>query len=46
VLIPEELLERPALDVDRAAAALGVPAHELRTTRDEHHALAHAPRRP
>jgi hypothetical protein len=25
VLIPEELLERPALDVDRAAAALGVP---------------------
>ena len=27
-LIPEELLERPELDVDRAAAALGVPADQ------------------
>ena len=35
-LIPEELLERPALDVDHTAAALGVPAQELRAARDEH----------
>ena len=35
-LIPEELLERPELDVDHTAAALGVPAHELREARDEH----------
>ena len=44
VLIPGELLERPALDVDRAAAALGVPADELRAARDEHAASARAPR--
>jgi hypothetical protein len=35
VLVPEELLERPALDLDRAAAALGVPARELHAARDE-----------
>ena len=35
-LIPEELLERPELDVDHTAAALGVPAQELRAARDEH----------
>ena len=35
-LIPEELLERPKLDVDHTAAALGVPAQELRAARDEH----------
>ena len=35
-LIPEELLERPALDIDHTAAALGVPAQELRAARDEH----------
>jgi hypothetical protein len=40
VLVPEELLERPALDIDRAAAALRVPARELRAARDEHHASA------
>jgi hypothetical protein len=45
VLIPEELLERPALDVDRAAAALGVPADELRAARAEHHRPARVPRR-
>jgi hypothetical protein len=28
-LIPGELLERPALDVERAAAALGVPVDEM-----------------
>jgi hypothetical protein len=33
VLVPEELLERPGLDIDRAAAALGVPACELRAAR-------------
>ena len=33
---PDELLERPALDADRAAAALGVPADELRAARAEH----------
>jgi hypothetical protein len=44
-LIPEELLERPELDVDRAAAALGVPADELRAARDEHQAWARGPRR-
>jgi hypothetical protein len=35
-LIPEELLERPELDVENTAAALGVPAQELRAARDEH----------
>ena len=44
-LIPEELLERPELDVDRAAAALGVPADELRAARAEHQAWARGPRR-
>ena len=38
VLVPEELLKRPALDIDRAAAALGVPACELRAAREERHA--------
>ena len=44
-LIPEELLERQELDVDRAAAALGVPAHELRAARDERGTRAWPPRR-
>jgi hypothetical protein len=35
-LIPGELLERPTLDVNRAAAAVGVPADELRAARGEH----------
>ena len=35
-LIPAELLERPTLDVHRAAAALGVPASELQAARHEH----------
>ena len=35
-LIPTELLERPELDVQRAAAALGVPADELEAARHEH----------
>ena len=35
-LIPKELLERPELDVDHTASALGVPPHELRAARDEH----------
>jgi len=34
--IPTELLERRGLDVDRAAAALGVPADELQAARHEH----------
>jgi hypothetical protein len=38
VLVPKELLERRALDVDRAAAALGVPACELHAAREERHA--------
>jgi hypothetical protein len=41
-LIPAELLERPALDIARAARALRVPAHELHTARAEH---ARAPSR-
>jgi hypothetical protein len=40
VLVPEEFLERPGLDIDRAAAALGVPARELRAAREEHRASA------
>ena len=43
-LIPEELLERSDLDVDRAAAGLGVPADELRAARVEHQAWARGPR--
>jgi hypothetical protein len=35
-LIPEELLERPELNVEHTAAALSVPARELRAARDEH----------
>ena len=35
-LIPQELLERLALDVEHTAAALGVPAQELRAARGEH----------
>ena len=34
-LIPGELLERPELDIPRAAAALGLPARELRAARRE-----------
>jgi hypothetical protein len=45
VLIPDELLERLDLDVDRAATALGVPADELRAARDEHCGPARVPRR-
>lgn len=33
-LIPEELLERPHLDLARTAAALGVPTRELAQARD------------
>jgi hypothetical protein len=44
-LIPEELLERPELDVDRAAAALGVPADRLRAARAEHDAMPRRRRR-
>jgi hypothetical protein len=44
-VIPEKLLERQELDVDRAAVALGVPADELRAARAEHQALARGPRR-
>jgi hypothetical protein len=43
-LIPEELLERQELDVDRAATALGVPVDELRAARAEHQAFARASR--
>ncbi len=32
-----ELLERPDLDVDRAAAVIGIPADELRVAIAEHH---------
>jgi hypothetical protein len=42
-LIPEELLERPELDVDRAAAGLGVPADELRAARADHGPMARWP---
>ena len=41
-LIPAELLERRVLDVERAAAALGVPADELRAARAEHQVAATA----
>lgn len=34
-LIPGELLERPELDVPRAAAALGVPERELDAARND-----------
>jgi hypothetical protein len=37
-LIPAELLERSTLDIDHAAAALRVPADELRAARAEHQA--------
>jgi hypothetical protein len=39
-LIPGELVERPALDVDRAARALRVPADELLAAQ-AHHRVAH-----
>jgi hypothetical protein len=42
-LIPSELLERPTLDVRRAAAALGVPPDELQAAR--HDRLRAAPAR-
>ena len=35
-LVPGELLERPGLDVDRAARALQIPVDELRAARAEH----------
>jgi hypothetical protein len=44
-LIPEELLERPELDVDRAAVALGLPPDELSAARAEHQEWAHRRRR-
>lgn len=34
-LIPAELLERPGLDTERAAAALGVPSTEFKTQQGE-----------
>ena len=43
-LIPEELLERQELDVDRAASALGVPVDELRAARAEHQEFARGSR--
>jgi hypothetical protein len=39
-LIPAELLERPMLDVHRAAAALGGPVGELEAARHEHRTSA------
>ena len=44
-LIPEELLERPELDVNRAAAAFGVPADQLRAARAEHDSVPRRTRR-
>jgi hypothetical protein len=41
-LIPSELLDRPMLDIARTAAALGVPAHELRAAQAEHFVAAPA----
>ena len=38
MLIPAELLERPALDVAAAAAWLTIPVDELRAAQAEHHA--------
>jgi len=35
-LIPLELVERPALDLQRAADALQVPVGELQAEREEH----------
>jgi hypothetical protein len=35
-LIPADLLERSELDVERVAAALGVPADELRLARERY----------
>ena len=35
-LIPDELLERPALDNRRAARALGLPVEELRAAQRDH----------
>jgi hypothetical protein len=34
-LIPERLLGRPGLDVERVAQAFGIPARELGAARDE-----------
>jgi hypothetical protein len=45
VLIPEELVERAELDVDRAAAALSVPPDGLRAARAEHQAFTRGSRR-
>lgn len=36
-LIPRELLERPALDIPRAASVLELPEDVLRAAYDEHH---------
>src|SRR5687768_15763355 len=38
MLIPAELLERPALDFDATAAWLTIPADELRAAQAEYHA--------
>jgi hypothetical protein len=35
-LIPDRLLHRPGLDVERVAQAFGIPAQELAAARDEH----------
>jgi hypothetical protein len=45
-LIPAELLERPVLDIERAAYGLRVPAHELRAARAAQGLLNRTPRRP
>jgi hypothetical protein len=34
-LIPDRLLDRPGLDVERVAQAFGIPAQELAAARDE-----------
>jgi hypothetical protein len=35
-LIPDRLLDRPALDTERVAHAFGIPARELAAAREEH----------
>jgi hypothetical protein len=39
-LIPEELLERPLVDPERTARALGVPVDELLQARKAYHAVS------
>lgn len=41
-LTPAELLERPGLDLARAANALRIPIDELRAVRDDHRLHEHA----